>query len=142
VRFDNGEGIDSASLQTWRPTMGPYPVELRQRVVEAYLEGEGTLEEVAERTALARLMETDRPAIHRLLDPNESGMTLTTLVKAMHVLKVHAIPIVAGAFATKPQRKRPVAAKPVVRSTTRKDSLKSTPSKTGSTGFSSRRRKA
>jgi antitoxin HicB len=94
------------------------------------------------KTALARLMETDRPAIHRLLDPNESGMTLTTLVKAMHVLKIPAIPIVAGAFATKPQRKRPVAAKPVVRSTTRKESFKSTPSKTGSTGFSSRRRKA
>lgn len=39
--------------------MGPYPIELRRRVVEAYLEGEGTLEEIAERFRVSLHFVTD-----------------------------------------------------------------------------------
>jgi transposase len=45
--------------------MGPYPVELRRRVVEAYLEGEGTLEEIAERFRVSLHFVTDMLTLYR-----------------------------------------------------------------------------
>lgn len=45
--------------------MGPYPVELRRRVVEAYLDGDGTLEEIAERFRVSLHFVTDMLALYR-----------------------------------------------------------------------------
>jgi transposase len=45
--------------------MGPHPAELRQRVVEAYLNGEGSYRDLAERFAVSLHFVTDMVALHR-----------------------------------------------------------------------------
>jgi antitoxin HicB len=64
------------------------------------------------KSALAIMMETERPAIHRLLDPNESGLTLNTIIKAMHVLEIPTLTIVgSAAFAAKPKASKQASSK-------------------------------
>jgi antitoxin HicB len=58
------------------------------------------------KSALARMMETERPAVHRLLDPNESGLTLTTIIKVMHVLEIPTLTIVGSAAFAKMSKAR------------------------------------
>lgn len=66
------------------------------------------------KSALARMMGTERMAIHRLLNPEEEGLTLTTIIKAMHVLEIPTLTIVgSAAFTAKPKASKRTAGKKV-----------------------------
>jgi DNA-binding Xre family transcriptional regulator len=45
------------------------------------------------KTALAEAMSTSRTVVHRLLDPNDTGVTFATLCKASSVLGVKLIQV-------------------------------------------------
>ena len=56
------------------------------------------------KTALAEAMQTSRTVIHRLLDPEEVGVTLSTLAKASKALDMK----LRFAFEAPPSRSTPV----------------------------------
>lgn len=45
------------------------------------------------KTALAEAMSTSRTVVHRLLDPNDTGVTFATLCKASNVLGVKIVQV-------------------------------------------------
>ena len=45
------------------------------------------------KTALAAAMSTSRTVVHRLLDPNDTGVTFATLCKASNVLGVKIVQV-------------------------------------------------
>lgn len=44
-------------------------------------------------TELARRMKTSRTVVHRLLDPSDTGVTLTTIAKASKALRVKLLEV-------------------------------------------------